>query len=429
MWLALFGSLFGLLLSGIWIGAALGITGILIMHFWGPGIGLLGSAAWDAINMYALTTLPGYMFMGLVIGESGIAAKIYQNVSPLTARFPGKLLHSNIVISAMFAAVLGSSSGNAAIVGSVAIPELRKRKYSEKYLLGSIVVAGTLGLMIPPSGGLILYGAMANVSIAALFAAGTIPGLILALGFMAFLWIKGTITPDIAPKEEIALPWRQTILHLLKVWPLVLLMVICVGPIYLGLATPPEGAGLGALGAIIVGIIFGDLNWKKIKNSLVKTTEAAAMIFFLVIGATILSVAVSTVGAPRALVLWVGNLPLEPLIVMIFIYIMYIIMGCFIDGISMMLVTIPFIVPVIHSLDLNPLWFGVMLILVIEIGLVTPPVGLNLFVIQGIGGPKTTLTDIFMGSIPFLLVILVVILLVNFIPEIAIWLPRVMGLS
>lgn len=429
MWPALFGSLFGLLLSGIWIGAALGITALVIVHFFGSGISILGSGTWEAINIYSLTTLPGFIFMGQIIQESGLSARIYDGASPLMARLPGKLLQSNILVSAMFAAVLGSSSANAAVVGSVAIPELRKRKYHERLVLGSITVAGTLGLLIPPSGGFILYGVMAQQSIGALFAAGTLPGIIMALAFMSYIGIVGIINPRIAPEEERPQPFKPTVLSLIRVWPLVLLMVVAIGPIYAGLATPVEGAGIGSLAAIIIGLIFGRLNWQRIKESLRKATETSAMIFFLIIGASLLSIAVSSLGAPRALVMWVGGLPLSPVIIMLIICLLYIIMGCFLDGISMMVVTLPFIVPVVGSLGFDLIWFGVVLILVIEIGLVTPPVGLNLYVVQGIAGPKTSLTDIFMGSMPFLLITLGVIFLVLTFPQIPMLFPRLIGLG
>jgi len=328
----------------------------------------------------------------------------------------------------MFAAVLGSSSSNAAVVGSVAIPELRKRKYDDRLTLGSIAVAGTLGLLIPPSGAFIIYGVMANQSIAALFAAGTIPGILMALGFMTYIGIRGMLTPSIAPAEEKTMPLKATLLSLTRIWPLVLLMILAVVPIYAGWATPVEAAGIGSLAAIIVGIVFGKLNWQGVKKCLVKSTEVSGMIFFLIIGAMLLSVSVSTLGVPRAIVLWVGGLPLSPTVIMLIIYLMYIIMGCFLDGISMMLVTLPFIIPVVGSLGFDLLWFGVVLVLVIEIGLVTPPVGLNLYVIQGIAGAKTSLTDIFMGALPFLVITLGITLLVTAFPQIATFFPHAIGL-
>jgi len=428
MWPALFGSLFGLLLAGVWIGAALGITAVIIMYLGLGGFALVGRVAWQGINIYSLTTLPGFIFMGHIIEESGISVRIYDSASPLMARLPGKLLHSNILVSAMFAAVLGSSSSNAAVVGSVAIPELRKRNYNDRMTLGSIAVAGTLGLLIPPSGAFIIYGVMANQSIAALFAAGTIPGILMALGFMTYIGIMGMLTPSIAPAEEKTLPLKATLLRLVRIWPLVLLMILAVVPIYAGWATPVEAAGIGSLAAIIVGIVFGKLNWRGVKKCLVKSTEVSCMIFFLIIGAMLLSVSVSTLGVPRAIVLWVGGLPLSPTVIMLIIYLMYIIMGCFLDGISMMLVTLPFIIPVVGSLGFDLLWFGVVLVLVIEIGLVTPPVGLNLYVIQGIAGSKTSLTDIFMGALPFLVITLGITLLVTAFPQIATFFPQAIGL-
>ncbi len=205
-------------------------------------------------------------------------------------------------------------------------------------------------------------------------------------------------------------------------------MILAVVPIYVGWATPVEAAGIGSLAAIIVGIVFGKLNWQGIKKCLVKSTEVSSMIFFLIIGAMLLSVSVSTLGVPRAIVLWIGGLPLSPTVIMLIIYLMYIIMGCFLDGISMMLVTLPFIIPVVDSLGFNLLWFGVVLVLVIEIGLVTPPVGLNLYVIQGIAGAKTSLTDIFMGALPFLVITLGITLIVTALPQIVTFFPQAIGL-
>jgi len=428
MWLVLFIVLFGLLLGGIWIGAALGITALIIMHFWGGGINLVGSATFEAINMYSLLTLPGFIFMGQIVGDSGISGRIYDGTSPIMARFPGKLLQTNVVVCAMFAAVLGSSSANAAVVGSVAIPQLRKRGYDNRLVLGSVTVASTLGQMIPPSGALIIYGVLADQSIAALFAAGTIPGLIMALAFMSYIGIRGVLTPSIAPAEEKGLPFKETVLSLLGIWPLVVLIVVCIIPIYAGWCTPVEGAGIGSLGAIIIGSIFGKLNWPRIKESLVQATETSCMIFFLIIGAMLLAFSLSTLGAPRALVNWIGELPFSPTVIFLLICFMYIIMGCFFDGISMELVTLPFVVPVLSSLGFDLLWFGVILVLVIEIGLVTPPVGLNLYVIQGIAGPKTSLTDIFLGSLPFLVITLGALFLVTALPQLATIFPNAIGL-
>jgi C4-dicarboxylate transporter DctM subunit len=426
---AFFGCLFGLLLSGVWIGAALGITAIVIMGFWGGGVAALGSAAWNSLDRYSLCALPGFIFMGQIILASGLGVRIYDSVMPLIARLPGKLLHSNILISAMFAAVLGSSTANAAIVGSVAIPELRKRKYDERLLLGTVCMGGTLGLMIPPSNGFILYGIMADTSIAALFAAGTVPGILLTFFYMAYVGIKGKLTPGIAPAEETRMAWRKTFLSLLQMWPLGVLMFACVGTIYIGFCTPVEGAGIGAFASMIVGRIFGQLGWRQVKIALTQTTEITSMLFFLVLGAMLMSDAIAAVGLPRAIVAWIGSLQLSPISITILMLLMYLVMGCFIDGISMLVATMPFVAPIIGTLGIDPIWFGVCLILVIEIGQVTPPVGLNLFVVRGIGGQDTSLADIFIGAFPLILVALGVLVILVVFPKITVFLPLLLGLA
>jgi len=428
IWAAMLGSLFGLLFSGAWIGLALGITGIVIMHVWGPGVALLSSGLWASLNVYGLTAIPIFLFMGQIILRSGISAKIYDSVSPLLARLPGKLLHSNVVVCAMFAAVFGASTACAAAVGSVAIPELRKRKYNQRLVLGSICMAGTLGLMIPPSGQFILYGSIAEVSVAALFAAGMVPGLLMVVLFMIYLVIRGTITPNITPFEEKPLPFIATVRPIVGLWPLIVLMIACVGPIYAGLATATESAGIGAFASIIVGRTVGTLKWKTIWESLTGAARITSMLFFIILGAMILARAISTIGLPRYLVEWAGGLPISPTVLLIGIYIMYVILGCFFDGISMMLMTLPFIYPIIMSMGFDPLWFGVLLVLVIEIGQVTPPLGVNLFVVQGIAGADTTIGDVFRGTIPFLMCTFVVLAIITIFPEVVHWFPNLLNL-
>jgi len=423
----LVGSLFGLLLSGVWIGAALGLTGIIIMMLWGGGVSLLGTTVWNAINHYALAAIPGFLFMGQILLQSGIGTRMYDSLFPLMARFPGKLLHSNIFLSAMFAAVLGISTANAAIVGSVAIPELRKRKYDEGLLLGTVCMGGTLGILIPPSAALILYGVMAEVSIAGLFAAGMIPGLLMALFFMSYIGIKGIITPGIAPTEEKALPFRATLRSVVRIWPVLVISIATLVPIYVGLVTTTEAAGVGALASMIMARLFGKLDWQRIKTSLINAAELSAMIFFLVTGAMILSISISSLGIPRALVVAVGGLQVSPMIIFAVIFVMYLVLGCFIDTISLMIMSIPFVCPILRDLGFDMIWFGIMLILVIEMGLVTPPVGLNLFVTQAIAGPGTTMMTVARGSVPFLLLTLVVVVLLAIFPEIVTFLPRILG--
>jgi tripartite ATP-independent transporter DctM subunit len=282
--------------------------------------------------------------------------------------------------------------------------------------------------MIPPSGQFVLYGAIAQVSVGALFAAGTIPGIMLAMLFMIYLAIQAWFTPQIAPADEKALPFKETVRSLVGLWPLFILMVVCVGPIYAGLATATESAGIGAFGSIIVGSTVGTLRWKDIWEAVKETSRITSMLFFIMLGAMIMSIAVSTLGLPRQLIEWVGSLPVSSAVVLIGIYILYIILGCFFDGISMMLMTLPFVYPIVLGMGFDSIWFGVLLVLVIEIALVTPPVGMNLFVVQAISGPDTSISDVFMGSFPFLVCCCIMLAIISFFPEVVSWFPRLLGM-
>ena len=246
---------------------------------------------------------------------------------------------------------------------------------------------------------------------------------------MSYIGIKGKLTPSIAPAEEKRLPWRETFLSLLQIWPLGVLMFACVGTIYIGFCTPVEGAGIGAFASIIVGRIFGQLGWQQVKIALTQTTEISAMLFFLVLGAMLMSDAIAAVGLPKGIVEWIGSLQLSSISIIILILTMYLVMGCFIDGISMLVATMPFVVPIINTLGVDPIWFGVCLILVIEIGQVTPPVGLNLFVVRGIGGQDTSLSDIFVGAFPLILMALGVLAILALFPKITGFLPILLGLA
>lgn len=425
IWIVLIVSLFTLLFLGAWIGVALGITGLLIMFVWGGGIPLLGGVLWSSLNIYGLTAVPAFVFVGEVILRSGLSATAFECISPLAARLPGKLLQVNIVLCTIFAAVFGSSTACAAAVGSIVFPELRKRKYSEELILGTICVAGTLAFMIPPSSQFVLYGSLVNVSIGALFAAGVIPGLMMSLLFMTYLGVKAHISPHIVPTEEKLVPLRESFLSLLRLWPLVLIMVTCVGPIYAGLATPTESAGIGAVASIIIAFFFGKLELKSIWQCVKDTTKVTCMLFFIIIGAMTMSTAISQLGLPRQVIEWIGSLTVPPVVIMAAIYLLYIILGCLFDGISMMVMTLPFVFPIVLHLGYDAIWFGVMMCLLIEIGMVTPPVGMNLFMVQAVAGENTTIGQIFRGSIPFLVCSLIVLVVITFVPEVVTWLPGV----
>ena len=427
IWIVLIVSLFALLLVGAWIGVALGITGLIIMFIWGGGLSLLGGVLWSSLNLYGLTAVPAFCFVGEVILRSGLSAMAFECISPLAARLPGKLLQVNIVLCTIFAAVFGSSTACAAAVGSIVFPELRQRKYNEELILGTICVAGTLAFMIPPSSQFVLYGSLVNVSIGALFAAGVIPGLMMSLLFMTYLGVKARVSPEIVPSEEKLLPLKESLLSLLRLWPLALIMIACVGPIYAGLATPTESAGIGAVASIIIAFFFGKLQLKSLWQCVKETTKVTCMLFFIIIGAMTMSTAISQLGLPRQVIEWIGSLTVPPVVIMAAIYLLYIILGCLFDGISMMVMTLPFVFPIVLHLGYDAIWFGVMMCLLIEIGMVTPPVGMNLFMVQAVAGENTTIGQIFRGSIPFLVCSLIVLIIITFVPATVTWLPSVIS--
>jgi C4-dicarboxylate transporter DctM subunit len=432
IWIVMLVVLFGLLMIGAWIGVALGVTAFIIMMVWGGGIQLMGGQMWESLNMYGLTAVPAFMFMGEVILRSGLSERAYSCIAPLTARLPGKLLQINIIMCTIFAAVFGSSTACAAAVGSVAIPELRRRKYNENLILGSICVAGTLAFMIPPSSQFVLYGTIVGVSIADLFAAGVAPGLLMATLFMGYLAIQAKLTPEIAPDDEQPQPWGASFKAALGLWPIVVIMVAAVGPIYAGWCTTTESAGVGAFASIVVGAVFGKLRWKEAWVSVQETTRITCMLFFIIIGAMALSTAVSSLGMARHTIDYINTLGLSKFWLLVMIYILYLFLGCLFDGISMMLMTLPFIFPITEAMGFNAVWFGVMLCLVIEIAMVTPPVGMNLYVIMSVAGKnaegkQASVWDIFSGALPFLIGSLVVLAVITIWPGFCLYLPGLLG--
>jgi len=423
--------MFGLLFAGVWVGVALGVTGIVIMMIWGGGLPLIGGAVWGALHSYGFTALPGFIFVGEVILRSGLSSLAFKAIAPLASRLPGKLLQVNIMLCTMFGAMFGASAACVAAVGGIVIPELRQRKYKEELILGTICVAGTLAFMLPPSSQFVIYGSLVDVSIGALFAAGIIPGLIMAGSFMFYLWLSVRIDPTICPPDDEGenkkVPLKQQLIPLLKLWPLLLIIGCCIVPIYVGLATPTESAGLGAAAAVIVGLAFGELRVKLLWDCCRDTTRVCAMLFFIIVGASIMSGAVSQLGMPRQVVQGIVSLDVSYIWIMAAIYLLYLILGCVFDGISMQVMTLPFIFPIIVQLGFDPVWFGVIMCLLVEVGMVTPPVGMNLFIVQAVAGKQTALSTIFRGSAPFLGCCVVVLILLTIFPGLATWLPKALG--
>lgn len=419
--------LFGLLLSGVWIAIGLGMVGIIGLLLIDPlSLRGLGVVIWDTLDSFVLTAVPLYLWMGSIILHTGVSSTFYKGLSKWLDRLPGSLAYSNILACSIFAAVSGSSVATAAAIGAIAIPEMEKRGYNRELTYGSLAAGGTLGILIPPSLIFILYGASVGESVGRLFIAGVIPGIILSLFFIIYIAVRTTLNPQLVPRTEVHVSWKERFRGLFNILPIFLIMILIFGGIYFGIATPTEAAALGVAGALIVAFFNGQFNWPIIRLSLQETVKTNCMILFIVVGAQIMSFCLVTAGIPRALVAFITSTPIKPWVIFFFICLMYLVLGCFMDAISLMLLTLPVVYPVMISLGYNPIWFGVVLVILLEVGLITPPVGMNLFVIQGLA--RCSLTEVARGSFPFVLLMLVMILMLSLYPSLALWLPsRMMG--
>jgi C4-dicarboxylate transporter, DctM subunit len=416
-----------LLAGGLWIGTALGVTGVI-------GISLLsgttlwrsfGDVFWNMSNSFTLTAVPLFVFMGAIILRSGISGKFYKSVSNWLRPIPGGLLHSNIVACAIFAAISGSSTATAMAIGTVAIPEMRSRGYDDATLLGSLVAGGCLGILIPPSIPMVIYGSVVQESVADLFMAGFLPGILLALLFMAYILILVLFRPQFAPREERGTSLKELIFGLGDCWSIVLLIFLIMGGIYFGVVTPTEAAGIGCGASIILGFIYRNLNWKSLWQSLSDAVAANCVMMFIILGAQIFTFAIVNTGIPQELSNFLIASKMPKWVFMVLLVIMYGLMGCFIDGISMMLLTIPTLFPTIKAYGIDGVWFGIFLVIMIEWGQITPPVGLNLFAVQAISGGRS-ISFIVKAALPFCVPILITFVLIYLFPEIVLYLPSTM---
>lgn len=421
------GILFFLLAIGYWVPFALGTAGLIGLSFLGDATSFqaLGFIAWNGINNFELTAIPLFILMGDIILKSGISSRFFHSASVFLNRLPGGLLQTNIVSCAFFSAVSGSSLATAAAVGSVSIPELTKHGYDRRMIFGSLGGGGALGLLIPPSIPLIVYGAMVEESVSKLFIAGIIPGVLAALIFIVYIGIRSIINPELTPKSE-RTSLKQKIKSIPGVLPLTFLIVAIAGCIYLGITTPTEAAGLGVVFSLLISAMYKQLTIKNIKDSIFSTVRTSSMILFIVVGAQILSYLIVKSGINRGLTDWIISVDPNPITFLIIIILMYLIIGCLIDGISIIFLTLPVLWPLVQVMGFDPIWFGIFLVILIEISQITPPVGINLYVLQGISGDKTSLSEIIKGNIPYFFLYLLVALIVIIFPQIVLWLPSKM---
>ncbi len=412
--------------SGIWVALSMiGVSAIGMMLFTSRPVGdAMATTIWGTSSSWTLTALPLFVWMGEILFRTKLSENLFKGLSPWMQKLPGGLIHVNVVGCALFAAISGSSAATVATVGKMSIPELRKRNYPEKILLGSLAGSGTLGLLIPPSIILIIYGVAVQESIAKLFIAGIIPGIMIALIFMSYVIIWSLINKKSMPKilEEYSI--LEKIKRSKQLLPVIILILAVIGSIYTGIATATEAASLGVVGALILSYFQKSLTLKTFKSSLLGATKTSCMIAFILAGSTFLSLAMGFTGLPRNLALWIQNMELSPYVLIFVLMIFYIILGMFLDGISAVVLTMAIIEPMIRQAGFDMIWFGIFLVIVVEMAQITPPVGFNLFVLQGMA--KKDMGYIARSAFPlFLLMVLAVILVVIF-PEIALWMPEQM---
>ena len=412
--------------SGIWVALSMiGVSAIGMMLFTSRPVGdAMATTIWGTSSSWTLTALPLFVWMGEILFRTRLSENLFKGLSPWMQKLPGGLIHVNVVGCALFAAISGSSAATVATVGKMSIPELRKRNYPEKILLGSLAGSGTLGLLIPPSIILIIYGVAVQESIAKLFIAGIIPGIMIALIFMSYVIIWSLINKKSMPKIIEEYSFLEKIKRSKQLLPVIILILAVIGSIYTGIATATEAASLGVVGALTLSYFQKSLTLKTFKSSLLGATKTSCMIAFILAGSTFLSLAMGFTGLPRNLALWIQNMDLSPYVLIFVLMIFYIILGMFLDGISAVVLTMAIIEPMIRQAGFDMIWFGIFLVIVVEMAQITPPVGFNLFVLQGMA--KKDMGFIARSAFPlFLLMVLAVILVVIF-PEIALWMPEQM---
>ena len=404
--------------------ALVGFLGLCLIVGFERGINILGITPFAEASSYTLSVIPLFVLMGQFAFISGISTDIYKTVYTWMGHCRGGLAMATILACAGFAAVCGSSLATGATMGMVAIPEMKKYHYDNRLSLGCVAAGGTLGILIPPSIGFIIYGILTEVSIGKLFMAGFIPGVLLASLFITAVYIQCKINPEMGPRG-LKTTWKEKIVSLSGTWGMLLLFIIVMGGIYMGVFTPNEAAGVGAFGAFLFAMLKGKINKRSLVQCLMETGKTTAMIFLIIIGANIFSTFLGLARLPMGLADFIAALALPKIIILIGIILIFIALGCVMDCYAIMILTVPIIFPVIETLQIDPIWFGVIMVIVLEMGLITPPVGLNVFVLKA-AAPDVPLTTIFKGIWPFLISAIVAIVLLIIFPQIALFLTSFM---
>ncbi|NYT36623.1 TRAP transporter large permease subunit [Allopusillimonas soli] len=417
-------SIFGFLACGVWVGLTLAGTAWLGMAMFSsrPAGDAMAITIWGAASSWTLTALPLFLWMGEILFRSRLSQDLFKGLAPWLDRIPGRLLHTNIVGCAIFAAVSGSSAATCATIGKMTIPELARRGYPEDQVIGTLAGAGTLGLLIPPSIIMIVYGVAADVSISKLFIAGVFPGMLLAGLFMGYIIIWSLLHPGRIPAADQAMKLGEKLYQSRHLIPVILLIAIVLGTIYTGFATATEAAAVGVIGALILSAVQGSLNWSVFKASIMGATRLYCMIALILAGAQFLTLSMGYIGLPRQLAEWIGSLGLSQFGLICALTVFFVVLGCFLDGISIVVLTMGVLLPTVTAAGIDLIWFGIFLVLVIEMAQITPPVGFNLFVLSGM--TRKELPYLARVSMPMFLLMIAALLIIYAAPEIATWLPR-----
>ena len=419
-------ALFLILASGVWIGLTLsGVAWIGMQLFSSrPAGDAMAVTTWGSSSSWTLTALPLFIWMGEILFRTRLSQDMFRGLAPWMQRLPGRLLHTNVVGCAIFAAVSGSSAATCATIGKMSLPELAKRGYPDDISIGSLAGAGTLGLLIPPSIIMIVYGVIADVSIAELFIAGIVPGIMLALLFSGYIVVWSLRNPTLVPPADAPMSLAEKLAESKSLIPVILLIAAVLGSIYLGIATATEAAAVGVVGALVLSGLQGSLTWAAFRDALMGGTRLYCMIALILAGASFLTLSMGYIGLPRHLAEWIAALGLSQFQLILMLTVFYAILGCFLDGISMVVLTMGVIMPTIQKAGIDPLWFGIFIVLVVEMAQITPPVGFNLFVLQGM--TKREIGWIAKVTLPFFFLMIAAVALIYVFPQIVTFLPQQM---
>lgn len=425
--LILLALLFAFLAGGLWIALSLSaVAAVALAFFSNSSVGLnLAVTFWGHSHSWSLTALPLFILMGEILLRSRLSKDMFNGLAPWLGGLPGRLLHVNVLGCAIFAAVSGSSAATAATIGKMSIPELKSRGYPESLILGTLAGSATLGLLIPPSIILIVYGVATEQSIARLFVAGLIPGAMLVGLFSAYVAVRAWTDPSLIPVETVNLKLREKLWEARGLIPVALLISGVIGAIYTGIASPTDAAALGVLLSILLAVLSGSFTRSDFMDALLSAARTSCMIAFILLGAAFLAVAMGFTGLPRNLAAWIGDMGLSPYILLAVLTLFFIVLGLFLDGISVVVLTTSIIMPMVLAVGIDPIWFGIYLVLVVEMSQITPPVGFNLFVIQGLTG--IDILRIAKAALPFFFLLLLAVVVITIFPEIVTYLPNAMS--